>query len=362
MPSSYTTSLRLVLPVTGELTGTWGTTVNTGLTQLLDTAIAGYASVAMTDANYTLTNSNGAADEARNMAIEMTGTLTAARNVICPTADKLYFFKNSTTGGFAVTLKTSGGTGISVPNGRAAVLLCDGTNVVDATNYLTTLYLGNALGVASGGTGLTAAGASGNFLRSTGSAWVSSAGTGMVFLSETTASNSATVDIETTFSSTYDAYMLVATACIVQTDGAALYLRTKQGGSYLTSNYAYRTAVPDSSDLADPLLEEDGSATNSTGFQSVSGSAAAQIVLFPSVGNDASEACNFTVTVSSPASTAVQKSLRFEGSAINAAGDIVNMNGAGKNSATSALTGVRVYASSGNIVSGSFRLYGITNS
>lgn len=144
MPSSYTGSLRLTLPVTGELANTWGDTVNVGITTLVDTAVAGYAAVAMTDANYTLTSSNGAADESRNMYVNMTGALTAARNVICPTASKLYFFKNSTTGGFAVTLKTSGGTGISVPNGKAVALFCDGTNVVDAITYLA---------VANGGTG-----------------------------------------------------------------------------------------------------------------------------------------------------------------------------------------------------------------
>ena len=144
MPSSYTDSLRLVLPVTGELTGTWGDTVNVGLTALLDAAVAGTAAVVHDDsANYTLTSNNGAADEARRMFLNVTGTLTAARNVVCPTASKLYFIKNATTGGFALTLKTSAGTGISVPNGKSMVLRCDGTNVVEAVDQI------NALTVAS---------------------------------------------------------------------------------------------------------------------------------------------------------------------------------------------------------------------
>lgn len=130
MPTSYTAKLRLAQPATGELFGTWGTTVNTGITALVEDAIAGRASVAMSDADYTLTSNNGAADEARNMVIRMTGTLTAPRNVICPTAAKLYIFENATTGGFAVTLKTSAGTGVSVAAGASALLRCDGTNVV----------------------------------------------------------------------------------------------------------------------------------------------------------------------------------------------------------------------------------------
>lgn len=141
MPSSYTTSLRLTLPATGELSGLWGNTANTGITSLTDTAIAGYISIAMTDADYTLTSANGAADQARYMMINMTGTLTVGRNVICPSVSKFYIFKNSTTGGFAITLKTSAGSGVSVPNGKAMLLMCDGTNVMDAVTNFNSLLL-----------------------------------------------------------------------------------------------------------------------------------------------------------------------------------------------------------------------------
>ena len=154
MPSSYTPSLRLTLPVSGELTGTWGDTVNTGITSLVDSSIAGTAAVTMTDANYTLTQADGVTDESRRMFVTLTGTLTAGRNVICPTVSKLYVVKNSTTGGFAITFKTTAGTGIAIPSGATSTLLyCDGTNVVDAVNYLSSLALGTPLPATSGGTG-----------------------------------------------------------------------------------------------------------------------------------------------------------------------------------------------------------------
>ena len=140
MASSYTNNLRLTLPVTGELTGTWGDTVNTGITELVDAAVSGTAAVTHDDsANYTLTVVNGASDEARQMILNVTGTITAARNVVCPSASKLYFVKNATTGGFAITLKTSAGTGVSVPNGKISVLYCDGTNVVSAVSHFSAL-------------------------------------------------------------------------------------------------------------------------------------------------------------------------------------------------------------------------------
>lgn len=132
MPSTYTLSLSLEKQANGENSGSWGTKMNTVL-DLIEQAIAGVADITHDDtANYTLTATQGASNEARNMVVNVTGALTAARNVVVPTADKLYVFKNSTTGGYAVTVKTSGGSGISVANGETEILYCDGTNVVRA--------------------------------------------------------------------------------------------------------------------------------------------------------------------------------------------------------------------------------------
>ena len=151
--ASYTTSLRLVQPNTGEYSGTWGTQVNTGLTALVDTSVAGTASITMTAANYTLTSNNGSTDEARSMFLVLGGTPGASYQVICPAVSKLYFVTNST--GFAQTVKTSAGTGISVPNGARMTLRCDGTNVLEAQTYFGSLTLGAALPITSGGTGST---------------------------------------------------------------------------------------------------------------------------------------------------------------------------------------------------------------
>ena len=130
--TTYSTKLRLAIPTTGELADTWGSLINTGLTALVDDAIAGIATVSHPDtASYTLTANNAASDEARCAVLKITGALTAARNVVCPTQPKLYIMENATTGGFAVTLKTAAGTGVSVPNGTSALLRCDGTNVID---------------------------------------------------------------------------------------------------------------------------------------------------------------------------------------------------------------------------------------
>jgi len=153
MPSSYTTSLRLTLPATGELAGQWGNTVNTGITELLDAAVAGTTSISTwggAGVAYTLSNNAGTSDEARRMFILATGAPGEAKNVICPAVSKFYVFRNDTTGGFALTLKTPSGTGIAVPAGQYKFLYCNGTNVVEAFNSAGALTLSGALSV--GGT------------------------------------------------------------------------------------------------------------------------------------------------------------------------------------------------------------------
>lgn len=171
MTISYTGNLKLALPITGTEAGTWGDVVNQQITSLLDQSVAGTVSLtSMTNADYTLTNGNGsAANEARYMALLVPGTLTltTARNIIVPTSSKAYIIRNLSTGGFAVTLKTSGGTGISVPNGKTMALYCDGTNVIDGTDYLSSLTLGTALPVLSGGTGVTTSTGTGSVVLNT---------------------------------------------------------------------------------------------------------------------------------------------------------------------------------------------------
>jgi len=131
MTTAYTPILKLALPVTGELNGTWGDTVNQNITSMVEQAIAGLATVnTWVAASSTLTTADGTTSQSRCAILECSGAPGAAATVICPAASKIYIIKNSVSGGYAVTLKTSAGTGISVPNGGTALLYCDGTNVV----------------------------------------------------------------------------------------------------------------------------------------------------------------------------------------------------------------------------------------
>lgn len=139
MPTTYSGSLRLSLIGDGEGSGTWGATTNTNLGTLLESAIAGMSEISVTTADVTLTANNGTDDQSRHAVLNLTGTSTGARNVIVPAAEKMWVVFNNTTGGYTHTVKTSAGTGFAVPPGKKALVYCDGTNVVEALNYASTL-------------------------------------------------------------------------------------------------------------------------------------------------------------------------------------------------------------------------------
>jgi len=141
MASTYSTNLAIELIGTGDQAGSWGNTTNTNLGTLVEQAISGYVTQAVSNdpaSPTTLTIPNGATGVARNMYLEFTGTLTAARDVIVPANKKLYFVYNNTTGGFAVTVKVSGQTGVSVPSGQKLIVVSNGTDIVEATNFIST--------------------------------------------------------------------------------------------------------------------------------------------------------------------------------------------------------------------------------
>lgn len=132
MASTFSPTLRLELIGDGDQSGIWGQTTNSNLGTLLEQAITGVQTVAMSDANYTLTSFNGVADEARNAILEFTGTLSQQRNVIAPLVEKTYVIKNSTTGGFPIQIIGASGTGVVIQNGTTTAVYCNGINFFSA--------------------------------------------------------------------------------------------------------------------------------------------------------------------------------------------------------------------------------------
>jgi hypothetical protein len=117
--------------VTGENSNTWGDKTNNNL-NLIQQAVAGYQSIALTSTTTTLAMTNATISNARNMVLEFTGSLSANSTVNLPDGiEKLYFIKDSTTRNtYSLTFKTTSGTGVALTSSKITGAYSNGTDVV----------------------------------------------------------------------------------------------------------------------------------------------------------------------------------------------------------------------------------------
>ena len=176
MATGSTTLLGLALPVTGELSGSWGDVVNASITNLVDSAVAGTTTLSA-DADVTLTTTALAANQARQAILLWTATGSTTRTITAPAASKTYVVINATGGTQSIKLVGAGPTtGITlVPNERClaawngsdfikiATTEADGVTTISfGTTGLTpstatdgAVTVAGTLALANGGTGAT---------------------------------------------------------------------------------------------------------------------------------------------------------------------------------------------------------------
>jgi hypothetical protein len=90
----------------------------------------------VTNGTYTLTS-----NEASNVIMKFTGTLSANVNIVVPQTIQVYYVQNATDGtasNFTVTIKTSvaGAASAAIPAGQQATLVCDSVNIYNANTIL----------------------------------------------------------------------------------------------------------------------------------------------------------------------------------------------------------------------------------
>jgi Asp-tRNA(Asn)/Glu-tRNA(Gln) amidotransferase A subunit family amidase len=154
--SSTFSNLKFELITTGEQTGTWGITTDNNIGTAVEQAIVGMAT--LTSANFTTnvatltaTNTNSAQNFRALCLVISPSSLSAAGTLNVPAIQKPYIIINNDS--YAITVKVTGLTGVSVPAGKRTVLYNNGTDVGNQIDYLSSLTLGTALPIASGGTG-----------------------------------------------------------------------------------------------------------------------------------------------------------------------------------------------------------------
>jgi hypothetical protein len=152
--TNFSPLLGLALPTTGDLSGTWGVTVNDAITSLIDSAVAGTTTLSA-NADVTLSTTNGAANQARNAVILWTASNGATtRNITAPAQSKAYVVINAGTG--SIVVRGSGPTaGVTIPSGARALVAWNGSDFVKIVSnpVILTTDVSGILPVANGGTG-----------------------------------------------------------------------------------------------------------------------------------------------------------------------------------------------------------------
>jgi hypothetical protein len=151
--TNFSPLLGFALPTTGDLSGTWGTTVNDSITSLIDSAVAGTTTLSA-NADVTLSTTNGAANQARNAIILWTASNGATtRNITAPAQSKAYVVINAGTG--SIVVRGSGPTaGVTIPSGTRALVAWNGSDFVKVISnpIVLTTDVSGILPVANGGT------------------------------------------------------------------------------------------------------------------------------------------------------------------------------------------------------------------
>lgn len=142
MASTYS-SLKIELIGTGDQAGTWGNTTNTNLGTAIEEAITGSANVTFASSNaaIALTDTN-AAQTARNLRLNLVGTITSVQTLFVPAIEKQYLVTNGLSNSVIISNGTNAsptGTTFTLPAGRSTIVFNDGININDVITYVSSL-------------------------------------------------------------------------------------------------------------------------------------------------------------------------------------------------------------------------------
>jgi hypothetical protein len=135
MTATYTPSLRLTLQGDGDNPNTWGDVTNDQVIELIEAGVCGVAPITITgtsNIDISATTENGAPDTARNMVLQLVGTLGANIQLIVPAVPKIYIVDCLWSGAYTVTMKAIGGSSTVVLNtGQKVVVYISGTTIAE---------------------------------------------------------------------------------------------------------------------------------------------------------------------------------------------------------------------------------------
>jgi hypothetical protein len=261
--AATTTLLGLLTPTQGTLSGTWGDSVNYGISDYVDIAIAGTLSFA-NDGAITLANTTGSASgngfnttTAQYMVIRITGTQSIVKIITGPSYSKLYMVDHAGATS-AVTFKAAGQTGVTVAVGEKCFVYYNGTDYVKVASSV----VSGVTTIDFGSTGLTPNTATSGAVTVAGTLAPANGGTGV--------SNNAAMTVTGSGNFAYTRTLTATTNVTFPTTGT---LATLAGSETLTNKTLGATTLNGALSCADqvvnrPVLEDyaiQGSAIGSTG-------------------------------------------------------------------------------------------------
>lgn len=241
----------------------------------------------------------------------------------------------------------NGGTGASSLSAAGILTTASAVTVAQGGTGATSLTANNVLlGNGTSAVQVVAPGTSGNVLTSNGTTWTSAAAStgALVLISTTTVSGATTtVDISGSFSSTYDDYCILIDN-LSYNSSDSFDIRTAYGGSFRTSNYLEQYSVFSNVSSVQRGLGQDRIYV------------AGLYATYPSFAN-------VQVWIMNRNNTNYKTSVIFQFYGLDGSSPYSGMQtviGSGNcNLDTAALTGIRFFASSNSIQTGTFRLYGV---
>ena len=166
------------------------------------------------------------------------------------------------------------------------------------------------------------------------------------YIASVTASNSATVDFLSSFGS-LDVYMVTFNSIVPATDGAKLECRVAQGGSAQSSS-DYQFGVWGSND---------GATADNYGGQDQD-----EFKLCNNIGSNTGENLGGKIYFHGVTSTSAYKIVRYDSGEFNLNAIYQSHFGGGCFNSATALSGCQFFVNTGNITSGTFHLYGLSQS
>jgi hypothetical protein len=165
MPTTYTSLLGMALPVTGELSGTWGDTVNDYITKYVDASVAGAQTISGSQTAVTLSTTtgtslsqagSGSTGSAQYQIINCTGNPAGLLTITAPATSKSYIIINSTSTSQSVKIVGAGPTtGVTLVSGEKAIVAWNGSDFTKvATSVISASALTGTVAPANGGTGV----------------------------------------------------------------------------------------------------------------------------------------------------------------------------------------------------------------